>query len=72
MNRTFAMKGAGCWRLILVRYASRRVRRLLFEAYLNPAWVMSDEPNSLSRNSIGMAFESVLRERAVLAPRIRC
>ena len=72
MTRAVAMKGAGCWRLILVRYASRRVRRLLFETYLNPARVMSDEPSSLPRDSIGTALESVLRVRAVLAPRVRC
>jgi hypothetical protein len=46
MTRTVAMKGAGCWRLSLVRYASRRVRRFLFETYLNPVRVMSDEPSS--------------------------
>jgi len=56
MTRAVAMKG---WRLLVVRDASRRVRRFLFETYLNPARVMSDEPSSL-------------RLRAALAPRVRC
>jgi hypothetical protein len=41
------MKGAGCGLLILARYPSRRVRRLLFETHLSPVRVMSDEPSSL-------------------------
>ena len=72
MTRAVAMKGAGCWRLLLVRYASRRVQRFLFETYRNPARVMSDEPSSLPRDSIGTANERILRLRAALAPRVRC
>ena len=42
------MKG---WRLLVIREASRRVRRFLFETYLNPARMMSDEPSSLLGSS---------------------
>jgi hypothetical protein len=72
MIRAVALKGAGYWQLILVRYASRRVRRLLFETYLNPFQVMSDEPSSLSRDSVDTALETVLGVATVLAPGVRC
>jgi hypothetical protein len=72
MTRAVAMKGAKCWRLIPAQYTSRGVRGLLFDTYLNPPRVMSDEPSSLPRGSIGTALESVLRVRALLAPRVRC
>ena len=72
MTRAVIVKGVRWWRLISVRYASRRVRRVLFETYLNRARVIPDKPSSLPRDSIGTALESVQKLRAVLAPRVRC
>ena len=71
MTRAVAMKGAGCWSLISVGYASRSARRFLFETYLNSARVRSDEPSSLPRDSIGTALETVFGVKTVLALRVR-
>jgi hypothetical protein len=71
MTRTVAIKGARCWPLISVGYASGCERRLLFETYLNSAQVMSDEPGSLPRDSIGTALETPFGVKTVLAPRVR-
>ena len=65
-------EGPRCWWRIVIGYASRRVRRLLFETYRNQARVMSDEPSSLPRDFIGTVLETVLRVRTELAPRVRC